>query len=581
MHGIQNESYIFPAAPAQERLWFLHQFDQRLGSAYNIAIAFKINSAVNRVTLQKAINYLVARHESLRTAIVKTDSGIKQVIKLHLLSSVNYFDYTNLSGAKKLNLLMQNIKNEAQFQFDLSKPGLFKISLHQAEDDCYYIAITMHHSIADGISLEIFIQEMISSYEAYLKQEQPKLTELKYQYVDIMDSEYNWKSSPEYTIQKKYWYEKLLNVPQYIKLIGSNEISVERTYQGSVQTYNLGIDRLNQVALLAKKLNVTNYTILMSAFCLLVHYYSNENDFLIGVPVANRYNDEMFKVIGFLANTVLLRVKITDILRLNDFITSIQGAINEYVNYQRLPYSDVVDYLHPERTVNSHSVFQLMFGFQKTNLNRSYENGIALQRIPVDSGLSKFDLSFFIFEEHDNISLITEYSSELFSEKWMAEFLQNYNKVLSLLVDNVETTIFDNNFRSHLKLQTNHSVKPTIPVKPEKLNESFSYAVSRTEKIMEEIWQKLLKIDNPLSIQDNFFSLGGNSLMVTQLIDLFQKETGIVIPIKIIFLSPTIKLLAKHIDEMSKEKFTTTPGNDEITPALYEELSPLLMELNH
>jgi hypothetical protein len=576
MEDLLQNSYVFSASPGQERLWFLNQFDEKLGGAYNIAIAFKINSAINRVALQKAANYLVARHESLRTALVKTDGMVKQCIIPSLLTTINYFDYQTYLGQNKLAAIQQAIKNEASHFFDLAKPGLLRLSLYQAEDNGYYFSITMHHSIADGLSLEIFILEIFESYAAFINNQEPQFPVLQYQYADIVEWSANWKNSAEYFQHQEHWQKKLANASQSIKLKGAQKVLNERTYLGSIQQYKLEQSIIDKVDVLSSQFNTSNYTVLIAAFCLLIHNYSNADDFLIGVPVANRHNENMQNIMGFLANTLLLRVKINKNDTISDFIKNILCSINEYVNFQRYPYNEVVNYLQPKRQVNSNSLFQIMFGYQIINSNYSLKSGLPLERMEVDIGLSKFDLAFFIFEENENISIITEYSLEIFSEAWMTSFIHDYKTILSLLFEKLNQAIGVVNFLPRLNHHEDNKVHKTELAMPiSTVDSTFSPVSSLTEKRVEKIWQTLLEIDKPISINDNFFELGGNSLMVTRLIELFALEIGIILPIKAIFLGPTIKQLAENLDQINSTKHVKT----EMNSATLEELTPILMEL--
>ena len=163
-HTVNHGNYVLPISSNQEQLYFLSSVDERLSAAYNINVAFKINKRLNRVVLQNAINYIVLRHEALRTGICKLNNVLKQVVDPSLMITLQYWDLFHFESNEKEKEVLKRMQLEARKPFQLSIPGLFRISLYRLEQDIFYLLLVFHHSIVDGISVEILIREIFIVY---------------------------------------------------------------------------------------------------------------------------------------------------------------------------------------------------------------------------------------------------------------------------------------------------------------------------------------------------------------------------------------------------------------------------------
>ena len=183
--AVGSDHYVLPVSVSQEHLWLLSSIDQQLSAAYNMSAAFKISKPIHRFLLQHAINFIVSRHEALRTAICKVNGVLKQVVDPNRLITLQYVDVIKLDSTPTLREkeILNQMELEAAKPFDLSTPGLFRVSLYRCEEDIFYILLVLHHSIADGLSIEILVKEL---FLAYQQQTDTDLPQLIYQFADIV-----------------------------------------------------------------------------------------------------------------------------------------------------------------------------------------------------------------------------------------------------------------------------------------------------------------------------------------------------------------------------------------------------------
>lgn len=455
LHG----SYVFPASTGQERLWFLQQLDEKLGSVYNIATAFKISTHIDRISLQKALNVIVDRYEVLRTALFYKEHSLKQSIKPRFFKTVNFVD---CSEKIKLNssFIFDDMKNQVNQVFDFSNHGLFNVILYKESDSTYFLLIVIHHSIADGVSFEIIINELFQCYLIFRSNEHESkinniLPKVELQFSDIVEWDKEWFSTKEYIKHEAYWKNKLkdINLPN-INLLSDNfnKKEIVDNYEGSIKEFKLDHKTIKVLEKISVSLETTDYVLLLTSFALLIYYYTMQKDFLIGVPVSGRPNNEIANIVGFLANTVVIRIEINDEITIRELIKQIQNSVMESMQYQRFPYIKIHENLLNKSRVKHRDVFYNMFGFQEViNKDKDYSL-FTNERLNIDSGLSRFDLSFFVFKENNIIKGFLEYRSKVFTNEKIEDFIYYFKSIIHAVNENYDSYIKEINYISNVKM---------------------------------------------------------------------------------------------------------------------------------
>jgi hypothetical protein len=554
--GVDN--FVLPTSSGQERLWFLQALDERLGAAYNISTAFKIQNNINRIILQKAINIVVSRHEALRTGICKVNNVLQQIVDPYLLITVNYFDLIkeNLSDIEKY--VVNEIQLEARNPFILSTPGMVRFSLYRTQVDLFYFLIVTHHSISDGVSVEIIFREIITCYLHMLRQENIILPELPFQFADVAA----WQNARiTANIEKEhilYWKNKLRGVNTVVQFPEGRTHLGEPTFRGETLPFYIEAGVFSCLTSLSKELRVSPYSILLSVFALLIHYNTGETDFLIGVPTVNRGQKETWPVVGYLANTVVIRVNIGLVKTVKELLLQINDTMSEGLSHQDLCISKVVNAIQSERAGNLSTIFQFMFSYQESNDIQKLLDSFKAQKLLVDNGLSKFDIFLFLLNQNNTVDGFFEYSTDLFENTFMHNLIKHFIIICNNISANISSSIYSHAFLNSISLEVLNKRIHQSKNKSGQLSISSSEnieAIRKNTSIEDEIeiiWQELLNINNSISIYANFFELGGNSLLVTKLVDAINRKLNVSIPIKIIFIHPCIERIAGYIDSLKK-----------------------------
>ena len=138
--------------------------------------------------------------------------------------------------------------------------------------------------------------------------------------------------------------------------------------------------------------NITLYMLLLAAYKILLSRYSSVEDIIVGSPIANRNHHAIEKLIGFFANTLVLRTNVSSQLTFLQMLARVNEICLEAYEHQDLPFERLVKELRPERNPSHAPIFQVMFAFQNSIGKSLQLEGLKLSNTNVD--IFKFLISF-------------------------------------------------------------------------------------------------------------------------------------------------------------------------------------------
>ena len=171
--------------------------------------------------------------------------------------------------------------------------------------------------------------------------------------------------------------------------------------------------------------------LLLAAFNVLIHRYTGLEEVIVGTPVAGRNRMETEGLIGFFVNTLPLRTKLAGDPVFEDLLREVRSVALEAYSHQDLPFEKIVEGLRPDRS-QSHLVFtNIMFALQtRANTNLSLRD-LKTEWLEVDTGTSKFDVTFVVQDFGNRLVARVEYNSDLFSEASMERLLEHFENLPS------------------------------------------------------------------------------------------------------------------------------------------------------
>ncbi|MBL8677185.1 MAG: AMP-binding protein, partial [Alphaproteobacteria bacterium] len=215
-------------------------------------------------------------------------------------------------------------------------------------------------------------------------------------------------------------------------------------YAGANAYFEISESISTKLRELAKQLKVSLYSLLLAGYYLMLRVYSNQNDIVIGIPIANRHYNQIDNLIGFFVNTLALRTKIEPLALVRKYIQEIGREIIEAQLHQDLPFEKLVEELEVGKDTSRHPIFQVVFAMegpdQKTQ-QQTYEPPKSslinsLQPYTLKRNMhtvAKFDLSTFIDDNQISLKGCFNYAESLYTKVTVSRYIKTYTEILNKL----------------------------------------------------------------------------------------------------------------------------------------------------
>lgn len=434
-----EEVLLAPAAYVQRRLWFLAQLEPN-SPAYNILITLRLKGSVDHAALERALNKIVQRHEVLRTTFALRNDEVMQVISPNLHVPLTLVDKRLLGPEEREPGWRRVAADEGARPFDLQRGPLFRSVLVMLGANDHVLLITVHHIVFDGWSEDVFVRELAEFYTSEVEGRQATLPPLPIQYADFAAFEQEQLTGPGLDALLQHWTRALAGAPTTLNLPTDHVRPPVQTARGGLESTTLAGSLWQQVAAFSRREGVTVFMTLLAAFGAVLHRLSGQTDLLIGIPAAGRDRRELEGLIGFFINTLVLRVDASGDPTFRALVGRVRGNCLAAYAHRDLPFDRLVEALNPERTRDRHPIFQVMFALDPKAHKVAFA-GIELERIVVHNGSTKCDLLFEIAEDTEHVTLMAEYSVDLFEPATVAALLQRCQRVLEAAVTDPDVPI--------------------------------------------------------------------------------------------------------------------------------------------
>ncbi len=438
-HGEANEEddevFVFPASFAQQRLWFLDQFEPN-SATYNIPTAIRMKGTLDRVRLKTSLQTIVNRHESLRTRFTSQGGEVLQVVEPELLIPIDEVSLED-NGALKEDALRQQITRYAALPFSLTQDALIRFALIRIGTEDHVLVICVHHIVSDGYSMALFFQELSSLYK---QGDDAKLPELPLQYADYAIWQEEYVESGNLDSELDYWKTRLQGELAPCELPSDKPSAPGAPSEGNQVRFRINKELALNLAALGRSLGVTPFVLLMAAFKVLLFRYTRQSDILLASPIANRDREEIQSSIGFYTNTVVFRSDLSKAPSFRELVKRVNDSVMGALAHQELPFNKVVEVASPDRS-QQNPLFQIMFAYQTSPESLLDLEGLTIEILPVHTQTSKFSALLELQEDSDGLLGLLEYDAARFSEELIERFKDHFQTLLSAIVQDPDACI--------------------------------------------------------------------------------------------------------------------------------------------
>jgi hybrid polyketide synthase / nonribosomal peptide synthetase FtdB len=424
-----SDEQRYPLTQNQKALWFLKQLNPD-GFAYNIGGAVEVRVELDPELMFDAVRVLIERHPSLRANFVLEKGQPVQKISAEIKQDLDLFDVEG----KQWDDIRQMIIREYRKPYDLEHDPLIRFRLFKRGPDRWVIMKAVHHIISDAISTFTFIEELLAVYEGLRQGRGAELPPVAARYLDFLNWQNRFLAGRDAQRMLDYWRSHLPGEVPILDLPTDKPRPVVQTHNGASEFFVLDPELSARVHALAREHNVTVFMVLLSAYYLLLHRYSGQDDIIVGSPVTGRTQEEFASVYGYFVNPLPLHVNLAGGPSIAELLGAVRTTVLGGLDHQEYPFVLLVEKLGLQHDPSRSAVFQAMF-ILLTHKVATEKYGYRLEYIELPEEEGQFDLTLSAYEDEADrrFHCVFKYNTDLFLPETMRRLASHYVNLLDAL----------------------------------------------------------------------------------------------------------------------------------------------------
>ncbi len=434
-----------PLSFAQQRLWLLDRLDPE-NPAYNIPMALRLSGPIDLAALDRVMTEIVSRHETLRTRIEVVGDQPCQVVSPPAPQKLPLVDLSEVEQADREAEAMARAQVEARRPFRLNEGPLFRAVLlrpgHPRSGSAteHILVIVIHHVITDDWSMGVLFHELAVLCPALAAGRQSPLPKLAIQYGEYAARQRQELQGETLDRLLNYWRQRLEGLAM-LELPTDRPRPPTVSHAGAVHRCVLPAALANRVKELGRREGATLYMTLLAAFEVLLHRYSGQDDFAVGSPIAGRIHKDTEGLVGFLANTLVMRADLAGNPTFSETLRRVRQTALDAYQHQEMPFEALVEALNPPRDTSRHPLFQVLFTLQNAPWPDVRLADLTISYVPLDSQTAKFDLWLSLRETEAGLQAEVEYNTDLFDAATVARMMGHFETLLESIAADAQRPI--------------------------------------------------------------------------------------------------------------------------------------------
>ena len=428
----------YPLSSSQRRLWILSRFDD-INAAYNMPAANAFTGELDPLALEQAFHTLIERHENLRTIFKEDETGqVKQYIQPAGASGFK-FRLTDLRHQPQQERLVEElVQKDFQTAFQLHTGPLMRVVLYRLDENQWVLTYVLHHIISDGWSMTIMLKELLQLYEAYLRGDANPLTPLRIQYKDYAAWQQQQLHGEALQAHRQYWIDQFAGELPVLDLPLDNPRPPRKTYQGETLSRGLSVDLHRELKARSQEEGITLFMTLLTAVNILLHRYTQQEDIIIGSPIAGREHGDLESQIGFYINTLALRTRINGDQSFRQLAAQVKQTTLGAYAHQAYPFDELVEALNLQRDISRHPLFDIWVVLHSKEEKKQAADTPAAEVLisgyQTQYEQSRFDLLFGFFERGEELRMSVNFNTSIFRKETIERLMDHFEQLLSSII---------------------------------------------------------------------------------------------------------------------------------------------------
>jgi non-ribosomal peptide synthetase component F/thioesterase domain-containing protein len=433
---------VFPASQEQSRYWILDRLEE--STASNMAVAFRLEGAVEDSLIEPCLRELALRHEALRTTYRMIDDELSQVISEDSHFALSISDLRSLPLSQARDRAEALIREHGQIHIDLARGPVFFAHLIHVTDREHFLALTIHHIACDGWSNGILVRDFAEFYSALSQGREPSLPPLPFQFADFTVWQQEWLKTEAADAALAFWQEHIRRDMPAVDLPTDHPRSASKSGPGHIESLLLSPDLSVKLRAYSRQHDATMHQLLLAAFEGLLSRYTGQTEFLLGSTIANRTQPGMENVVGRFANPQVILADVQGDPSYRELVNRVSEWSARSYAHQDLPFSRLMEAFQLDQSGATSQFLQIYFVYQKAFMQPQQAGDLKIVPRPSVSGGVNFDLLVSVVERAEGPRLQVEYNTNLFEKDRILRLLQMYVRVLEavMAIDTLKVSEF-------------------------------------------------------------------------------------------------------------------------------------------
>ncbi|MBM7774387.1 amino acid adenylation domain-containing protein/non-ribosomal peptide synthase protein (TIGR01720 family) [Actinokineospora baliensis] len=426
-----------PLSPGQRRMWSLQQLNPA-SVGYNIRIALDLVGAVDHERLHAAVREVVARHNILRTTYrMGADGEVTQVVHSELPPALDHHEATD---AARVEELCRSVSAKA---FDLAVDSPLRVRTIATAPDALTVVVVAHHIAWDDGTSAVFFGELMTAYQGGTLPPARQFTDL----VPTTQSS-----------AVDHWVQALSPLPDPVELPILS--AAGPSAGGHDQSRPLIPGAAGRVRELARREGASTFMVMLAATSALLHRYTGADDLLIGAPVVNRDLDGGDAVIGYLGNTIALRMRVDAADTFTSLLAQARQVCLAGYAHQDADLDDVVRAVDPDRTRGGTSLFNVVLSLRTPVLEPFRAAGLRATRRHVPGDDARFDLTLAVETDGDDLTVEANHPAADGAVDLVAGLLAHFDRLLDRALSTPDVPVGDLDLHDGTEPDWNDTIVP-------------------------------------------------------------------------------------------------------------------------
>ena len=540
----------FPCTQTQLRCWVLDQL-QPGNPALNVAVRWEIRRTFKASTIEAAFRRIIQRHEILRTRFIERQGNPYQQVVDAVDFKLSVIDLRNMPADQREQRILSIGEETASAPFDLSRAGLFRVTLLMVENMRAFLLITAHQTCFDGWSIRVLGRELGEIASAMEAGRVPVLPELPLQYGDFAMWQQEYLSSYGFEAEKSFWKETLAGAP-YFEVPSDHPRPAIKTVNGTIMSAVKSVEFGERLEAAARDHKVSLFAYGVAVVSAVLNRVTGSTDILFGTQIAGREQSDLEPMIGVFINNLVLRVPVDPRLNFEEHLSSATKTVSAAVNHQRMPFNKLVEFINPVRDPSRNPLISVNFNLSKAFMeDRRYGDFELLSAASQSPGVV-YDISFGMVGRPSGWRMSIEYNTDLFERSTIERILRIWQEVYeqaltspTVALSSAETGTASATERDAGRHVAGRDGQLVLEQTTDGLVRGQTLATTEASpaepmRLLADIWARILDVKQ-IGPDADFFALGGHSLLALRMLSAVKETFGVRPELTLLFKQPTLK----------------------------------------